>query len=794
MKLSRKFLSDYIDIDDISTKEIAEAMVFAGNEYETITPLASASDVVVGYIENCKRHPDSDHLHICKVNYGEGIVQIVCGAPNVRAGIKVIIAKVGAILGNIQIKKATLAKQESNGMICALSELGIDSKYLKNTDDEGIYILDDNAPIGCNAIEYLGLNDEIIDFELTANRADLMSILGMAYEVGAIYNRKVHELGFSFHEDDDNVSDIMKIEVKTENCSMYLGKVAKNIKMAPSPSFIQNRLMASGIRPINNVVDISNYVMLEYGQPLHFFDKEHLGNDIEVRMALEGERLTTLDGKERLLSSEDIVIANQDQAICLAGVMGGLSTEIVDTTKDIFIEAAIFDPIKIRRTSNKILRSEASIRYEKGIDPSRTKKALERACYLLEKYAGATIMGGLLSYDTTAKESKEIKTDLDKIEKVLGFSMTKRDVIEVLDRLGFEHQENGKTFIVNVPTRRLDVNIECDLFEEIGRIYGYRHLEGKLPSVPIRKGGYSKKGQMIHTIRRRLMALGLYEVRSYSLISEQQSKMFSFRDYDTISILSPLTEDRKTLRTSLVPSHIDIFNYNDARSVKNVNIFEIASSYYKKDENYIEETMISALLSGNYIEDKWKKICLTVDFYTIKGMVCNLLDYMGFSGRYTFEANESIKNIHPYQSAYIVVDKEIVGFLGKIHPSLHKKNLYVFEMSLDILMKKKVRQLKYKEVSKFPSIHKDLAFVCQEDVSSESILDVLKKVGGRLLTDIEVFDVYSGENVKQNEKSIAYKLTFNDQSKTLQEEEVTLIFNQMIDEVENKCHVKLRSE
>lgn len=793
MRLSKNFVSDYIDVKDIDTKELAEKMVFAGNEYESIEKTVNASGCVIGKVLECVDHEKSDHLHICKVDYGEGIKQIVCGAPNVKEGIKVIVAKVGAILGDIEIKKATLAGVESEGMLCALDELGVDKKYLKEDEVRGIHILDDNAPIGEDAIKYLGIDDEVIDFELTANRADLLSVLGMAYELGAIYNKKVKLPEINYEEIDENINDLIKLEVKTDSCKAYMGKIVKDVTIKESPDFIKNRLIASGIRPINNVVDISNYVMLETGQPMHFFDKDLLGDVVIVRDAEDGEKLTTLDNIERTLTSDDIVIANNKESLCLAGVMGGLSTEVTNNTKNVFIESAIFDSVKVRRTSSKIVRSESSNRFEKGIDPNRVKFALDRAVTLLSKYADAKVVKDTVSYDKTNKEDKIIDVTLTRINNVLGMNLTIEDVKDVFNRLEFKYDEKDGNFKVYVPTRRLDVNIECDIFEEVGRIYGYDKLEGKKPVLPVKKGGYSKLQKYINNLEDRLISLGLNQVRTYSLVNEKQSEMFLFRNFDKIEILSPLSEDRKILRRSLIPSLIEVYNYNKARNVDYVNIFEASVVNYKIDGEYIEENMISGLISSNLIESSWnanKKI----DFYTLKGIVTNLLDYIGLSGRYTFDTENLVKELHPYQSAYIKVDNEVVGYLGKVHPSTVKKDVYVFELSIDKLRSKKVRNIKYKEISKYPSITKDVAFITKKDVNSSFIENNIKKASGRLLTDIKVFDVYTGENVSEDEKSIAYKLTYSDLNRTLSDEEVNTLFYKMIDAVEKKCNVKLRNE
>lgn len=794
MRLSKKFLSDYIDISDIDMKELAEKMVFAGNEYEEMRPLVEATHLVVGEVLECENHPESDHLHICQVNLGDETVQIVCGAPNVRKGLKVIVSKVGATLpGGIVIKNAKLAGVESNGMICALAELGLESKYLKEEDKTGIHELPENALVGMDALEYLEFDDTIIDFELTADRADLLSMLGMAYEVGAIYDRSVHVPEITINEVGDSIETSHKLDVQTESCSIYLGKLVKNVMIKESPQFIKSRLMACGIRPINNVVDISNYVMLEYGQPLHFFDADRLGNHVVVRDAKDEETLVTLDGQTRVLKSSDIVIANDKEPVALAGVMGGLSTEVENDTKNIFIESAIFNPISIRYTSKSILRSEASSRYEKGIDPNRTKQAILRACELLEKYASGTTVSGMLCHDKANKEDKKIVITLDKINQVLGMSLESNDVEDIFRRLGFSFGVQDGIYEVTVPTRRLDVNIKEDLIEEIGRIYGYDHVSGKLPVVPMKRGRYSAKAKMIKEIRNRLEGLGLYQVITYSLVGEETSHQFVNQEKEYVSVLAPLSEDKKIMRQSLIPSLLTVMEYNFARNQKDIQIFETGSIYYK-EEDYVEEQMVAGLLCGNYEGNTWQNQNINVDFYLVKGIIENVLQYLGLSGRYQIVADENYKDMHPKMTASILVDHTKVGYFGKVHPSTSKRDVYVFEISLDCLLSKKVRGIKYKEISKYPCVHKDLAFIMPISMESEEVMSILKKVGGRLLTNIDVFDVYEGENVGADEKSIAYALTFQNATKTLSDEEVTEVFNKMISEVESKLKIKLRNK
>ena len=470
MILSTNFLRDYLDIDkNIDIHELAENMTKIGNEYDSANKLINATKLVIGEVKECEEHPDSDHLHVCKVDIGSDELQIVCGAPNVRKGLKVIVALNGAKLPGGEIKKSVIRGVESNGMLCSIAELGIDNKFLKPEDKLGIHELDENAIVGEDPIKYMGLDDGVIDFELTANRGDLLSILGMAYEIGAIYDKKVKPIDLSYKEIGNFNFDV---KVNTENCTLFLAKKVENINICESPAEIKEKLIASGIRPINNVVDISNYVMLELGQPLHFYDADKLNGLLEVRMAEEGEKLVTLDNQERVLTGEDIVISNGKNAIGLAGVMGGLDTEITENTKNVIIESAIFNNVKVRRTSNKILRSEASNRFEKGLDPNRTYMAIQRACHMLEKYANGTVIAGISKYDVTNKEEKKIEITVSKINSILGTDISKKDILDVFRKLDFkvETEENSENMLVIIPTRRMDISIPEDLIEEVGRI------------------------------------------------------------------------------------------------------------------------------------------------------------------------------------------------------------------------------------------------------------------------------------------------------------------------------------
>ena len=782
MKLSTNFLKDYVDID-IDLNQLAEDMTKAGNEYDSAEALINATKLIIGKVIECEDHPDSDHLHVCKVDVGNEVLNIVCGAPNVKKGIKVIVALAGASLpGGIEIKSGKIRGVESNGMICSIAELGIEAKFLTDEDKNGIHILPEDAPVGKDPIKYMELDDGVIDFDLTANRGDLLSILGMAYEIGAIYDKKVKPIDLEYTENSEDINNTFGLRIKTDNCSLFLARKVKNVTIEESPIFIKNRLIASGIRPINNVVDISNYVMLETGQPLHFYDADKLQGVIEVRMAEENEKLVTLDGIERTLTPDDILISDGTRPIGLAGVMGGLDTEITEETKNIIIETAIFDSVKVRKTSNNILRSEASNRFEKGLDPARTYMASKRACVLLEKYAKGTVVGGVCVYDKTDNQEKKIDITVKNITSLLGLEIKQSDIINVFDRLGFKTEANGENMTVTVPTRRMDISIKEDLIEEVGRIYGVDNIVGKMPDIAPKMGTYDKVSRQI---RNKMVDLGLNETLTYVLTAENESAMFTRVENEKIKLLDPLSEDRNTLRQSIATSLYKTYDYNKSYSNKDVSIFEIAKVFYKDNDNYVEENHIAALMTGMYM--RGYKNTFPVDFYVIKGVVEELLDFLGYGGRYSFVADQKklSPDLHPGQSAVISVNGDIVGLIGRIHPRIDKDPIYIMEINLDKLLAKKVGKMKYKEISKFPGIKKDLAFVMDKGIESQEISMIIKRAGGSKLQKVEVFDVYE-KGLEPGKVSIAFSLTFENPNATLTDEEINGAIEKIIEAVEKK--------
>ena len=787
MLLSKKFVKDYIDLDDnLTIEEIANSMTNVGNEYDYAGKLIDATNLVTGEVLECEDIIDT-HLHKCVVDIGGEKLDIVCGAPNVRVGLKVIVALPGAKLPGGEIKQSVIRGYTSNGMLCSLAELGLDNKFLSEQDKNGIHEFSSDTEIGIDAIQVLGLDDEVIDFELTSNRGDLLSILGMAYELGAIYKKQVKDIDLSYKENKNNIKDSFSIDIKTPNCKLFLAKRVENVEIKESPNFIRERLIASGIRPINNVVDISNYVMLETGQPLHFYDADKLGDTLIVRQANNDEKLVTLDGIERVLDNSDIVIANRNDAIGLAGVMGGLSTEVTNDTKNIIIESAIFDSVSIRKTSKKILRSEASNRFEKGLDPKRTYMAINRCCNLLEQYANATIVGGLLEHKEIIIEDKKINLNFNKISKVLGIEIERNTVINILKDLGFVVTDNKDYLEVLVPTRRLDIEIPEDLIEEIGRINGMDNIKGTLPKLDVVAGVYDKTKR---AIKHKLANLGLNETVSYTLINKDNVSKFTKDKFESIILNDPMSEDRNTLRYSLLASLVDTYKYNVSHGNLNVSIFEVGKGFFKENDIYKEELKLGILLSGEYYIDIPNR---KADFYTLKGIVEELLDYLGYVNRYSFVVDDNIPNeFHPHQSASIILQGKPIGVLGKVHPSELKQDVYLCEINLDKLLINSPSRMTYKEIPKYPSISKDVAFIVKREIDSSSIIKIIKKSGGKLLNNISIFDIYTGDKVDIDEKSIDFNLEFLDLNKTLTMDEVMTVFDKIIEDVCKQFNCKVR--
>lgn len=786
--INLEWVSDYIDISDLTPKELAEKVTESDINVEKVIT-NHIDNLVIGEVVECTNHPDSDHLHICKVNIGSEVLQIVCGAPNVRVGLKAIVALVGAVLpGDFEIKKSKIRGVESSGMLCALYELGLEEKN-DETYSKGIYEGTTNLKVGEDALKALDLESTVLELDIHKHRNnDCYYHIGFAYALGSILNRKVTLPDISFKEINDNVKDHFNLEVATPKCSYYLAKMVKDIEIKESPEFIKKRLISAGMRPIDNVVDISNYVMLEFGQPLHFFDYDSLGSKVLVRDAVNNEEITTLDNKERVLTNNDIVITDGTTPKCIAGVMGGVDTEVTENTKTILIESAIFDPVSIRNTAARLnLRSEASIRYGKGLNYEYTEMAIKRACHLLEKYANATILAGIVKYDNVDKTEKVVTFKAKEVNNLLGIKIAEADMEKEMDRLGFTYTLKDEVFTVTIPNRRLDIEPNVnDIAEEIVRLYGYHNLTSTLPVVSIKKGEYKGDIKYRKFISKRLRMLGLTETKTYTLVSPSMAELFDYEQKEKVVLPNPMSVDKSVIRTTIIPSLINVYNYNKARKVEDIFLYEISKTY---DKNYQEESKIAGLLKGDIVKSSWNGN-IKCDFYVVKGIVEDILNSLGFTNRYTFVPTK-LPNLHPGVSASILLDGEMLGIIGRIHPNTLKDEVYVFELSLNKLMRK-VKPIKFKEPAKYPSIQKDVAFLIDRNISASEIEKMIKKSSSRLLKDISVFDVYLGANIASDKKSIAFKLTYLDEAKTLTDEEVMNDFHQMIEKVTKEFNCEIR--
>lgn len=788
MRISTNWVKDYVDINDYDLNLLADNLTNSGVNVEAVEKQVNATNLTIGHVLSRKDHPSSDHLNVCQVDLGDEVVQIVCGAPNVDKGQKVIVSKVGAILpGGIEIKKSVIRGEESNGMICALSELGLEDEI-----EGGIHVLDSDAPVGQDPLSYLGLNDTLYTLDLNPNRkADCTNHIGFAYEVGAVTGRKVNKPDTSYEEIDKNITDFVSLKVDTDLCTMYTAKMVSEVEIKESPKFIKDRLTAAGMRPINNVVDISNYIMLEYGQPLHFFDADSLGSNIVVRTANENEKVITLDNKTKTLNNKDVVITDGKEVVAIAGVMGALNTEVTNDTKNIVIESAIFNPLSVRSTSLKLdLRSEAALRYERGLNYEYTLEAMARACHLLQKYANAKIYSGMLIHDKIEKTVKKASVTLEKINSVMGCVITQEEVEEKFNRLGFPYECKDNTFNVTIPGRRQDVNMREDLIEEVGRLHGFDKIVSSKPFGYIKIGGYEPRCKYRKDASSFMRSLGTTEVRTYSLVNEKEANTFSYEEKELVKINRPINSERTVLRSTLIPSLLEVFDYNNARNYKDMKIYEISNVYTKEQDEYKEEMKLAYLLNGNYIDTKWQNNKIKVDFYLLKGMTESILKHLGFDKRYKFVTENIPVFMHPGMSASILIDNEFVGFIGKINPKYKKQDIYIGELNLEKLFNKKTSKLKFKEANIYPSVKRDVAFLVNKDVKVGDMILEINKNGSKILTNIEVFDVFD----KGKEKSIGFTLTFEDYNKTLTEEEINNVFNKIIDKICNKFNAELRNK
>lgn len=802
MLVSTKWLKEYVNIDEIPVEELAETITRSGIEVDGLIDRSQGmTNVVVGHVLECSKHPEADKLSICQVDVGEETTQIICGAPNVAAGQKVIVARPGAVLpGDFKIKKAKLRGEESNGMICSLQELAIEGKLVPKEYAEGIYVLPEDAVVGSNALELLDLNDTVLEFDLTPNRSDALSMLGVAYEVAAILSQEVKLPEINYETSSEKAEELLnlRIDAKEEN-PMYVAKVIKNVKIAESPLWLQNRLIASGIRPHNNVVDVTNYILLEYGQPLHAFDYDRLETgEIVVRLANEGEKITTLDEAERTLKSHQLVITNGQEPVAIAGVMGGANSEVHDGTTTVVIESAYFQPATVRRTSKEHgLHSDASTRFEKGVDPERVEAAAERAAQLIAELAGGDVLEGSVVIDELDKTPVQITISPDYINNRLGMKISLEEMLSILNRLKFGVEAINGKLVIDAPTRRQDIRIKEDIIEEIARMYGYDHIPMTLPVTESKPGGLTPYQEKRRTVKAFLEGAGLYESLTYSLTSEKSAHKYALETAPTTKLLMPISEERSVLRQSIIPHLLEVATYNVARRNDSVALYEISSVFLDEEEDGLpkEVAHVAAVVTGKWVDHAWQAETKKVDFFVLKGIVEGMMEKLGLTAGISFEA-AVLDGMHPGRTANIYLNNKRIGFVGQIHPTVQNerdlKDTYVMEMNLDKILSLDVGELLYTPVPRFPSITRDIALVVSSETSASTLERVIQRAGGKLLKNVKLFDLYEGDNVESGKKSIAFSLTYQDPERTLTDDEVVKAHDKVLAALTSEAGALLR--
>ncbi|HDZ7694836.1 TPA: phenylalanine--tRNA ligase subunit beta [Staphylococcus aureus] len=784
MLISNEWLKEYVTIDD-SVSNLAERITRTGIEVDDLIDYTKdIKNLVVGFVKSKEKHPDADKLNVCQVDIGEDEpVQIVCGAPNVDAGQYVIVAKVGGRLpGGIKIKRAKLRGERSEGMICSLQEIGISSNYIPKSFESGIYVFSEAQVPGTDALQALYLDDQVMEFDLTPNRADALSMIGTAYEVAALYNTKMTKSETTSNELDLSANDELTVTIENEDkVPYYSARVVHDVTIEPSPIWMQARLIKAGIRPINNVVDISNYVLLEYGQPLHMFDQDAIGSQqIVVRQANEGEKMTTLDDTERELLTSDIVITNGQTPIALAGVMGGDFSEVKEQTSNIVIEGAIFDPVSIRHTSRRLnLRSESSSRFEKGIATEFVDEAVDRVCYLLQTYANGKVLKDRVSSGELGAFITPIDITADKINRTIGFDLSQNDIVTIFNQLGFDTEINDDVITVLVPSRRKDITIKEDLIEEVARIYGYDDIPSTLPVFDkVTSGQLTDRQYKTRMVKEVLEGAGLDQAITYSLVSKEDATAFSMQQRQTIDLLMPMSEAHASLRQSLLPHLIEAASYNVARKNKDVKLFEIGNVFFANGEGELPDQVeyLSGILTGDYVVNQWQDKKETVDFYLAKGVVDRVSEKLNLEFSYR---RADIDGLHPGRTAEILLENKVVGFIGELHPILAADNdlkrTYVFELNFDALMAVSVGYINYQPIPRFPGMSRDIALEVDQNIPAADLLSTIHAHGGNILKDTLVFDVYQGEHLEKGKKSIAIRLNYLDTEETLTDERVSKV-------------------
>ena len=811
MQVSIKWLKDYIDFTE-TPEQLADKLTMAGIPVENIIdPGEGLEKVVTGRIEKLEPHQNSDHLQICTMNVGqkENII-IVTGAQNVAEGQVVPVAMVGAHLPNgMKISKGKLRGVVSNGMLCSAQELKLDLEKLPEEQKTGIFILPADTPVGIPAKDVLGLNDVVLEFELTANRADCFSVMGLVREIAAITGNKPHFPEIKLNEDDDtNLSDIFAVEIADPDlCSRFSTRMLKNVKIGPSPEWMQQRLEGAGIRSINNVVDVTNFVMIELGHPMHAYDYDQIaGQKLIARRAVEGEELHMLDDTSRKAKGEMLVIADTEKAAGLAGIMGGFETEITDKTTTVVLESADFYGPCIRRTARACgLSSEASGRFERGIDSETTIKALDRAAQLLQEMGACTVCRGIVDVYPSPKQPVYITFTPEQINRHLGTEIAKETMLSIITSVGFEitKDENGE-ITVKVPSWRNDVSRMADISEEIARLYGYDKIKSTLPEGASMQGSQSDKQTFIDKVKASLSAQGLCETISFALTNEATFDKLNIPQDDAlrqaIPIMNPLSDEYPLIRTTLLSSVFDNLSRNLARKNDDVALFEVGTVFFPKalpvTELPNETVKIAGAITGRRHVHIWNQSNDMVDFYDAKGIIEELFADLRIT-RYTVEAGTHYA-MHPGKTALFKKGRDVLATIGEVHPAVLAaygitKPVYIFELDAKTVMKYMAKDFKYKALPKYPAINRDLAMLVALDINSADIEKAMTKAAGQNLVQITLFDVYTGKQVEAGKKSLAFALTFQSNDKTLTDAEVNTAIEKIIAKLQKDFNADLRA-
>lgn len=796
MNLSMKWLADYVNVD-VPIKEYCHALTMSGSKVEGYeTEGKEISNVVVGKILSVVPHENSDHLVVCQVEVGkESPIQIVTGASNVNAGDIVPVALDGSTLpGGVKIKKGKLRGVESNGMLCSLGELGLDKRDFPYAIEDGIFIMQEPCRIGQDIQSAIGLDDTSVEFEITSNRPDCLSVTGLARETAATFDLPLHIPVPSFKGVDGDIDQYLKVDIhNTDKCRRYCAGIVKNVKIEPSPRWMRERLRASGVRPINNFVDITNYVMLEYGQPMHAFDLRYVdGAHINVRNAAKGEKIMTLDGVERELSEDMLVIADANKPVAVAGVMGSEYSGIMDDTTTVVFESAYFEPAQVRRTSKALkLKSDASSRYEKGVDPLISMVCLKRAFQLVEELGAGEVIRTVIDCDHTDYAPSEVEFNPAWINSFLGTNISSGTMTEYLKRLDFS-VENGK---VIAPSFRIDIGCKADIAEEIARIYGYNNI----PSSDFRgvaKAEFTAEQKFIRTLRNTVVSLGGYEIATYSFVSPKYFDRIRLpkdsKLRNTVKIVNPLGEDTSVMRTTTIPSMLDVLSFNYNNRNEKACLFEIAKEYIpaEKEKAYINgDTLASGGKKHRYaysLPDEPQKLTLGMyggdaDYYTMKGMIEQILEELGINNvEYVRAADCEVFDekyaLHPGRSAVILKDGVHLGIMGEVHPEVQNTyklgtKTYAAKLNIDELMSAASGRITYKPLPKFPATTRDLSLICDDEIPVAELEKAIKGAVGKILEKVTLFDVYKGKQIEDGKKSVSYSISMRSHEGTLTDEQ-----------------------